>query len=534
MKPKVFDIIIIGRGPVGLTMAATASQLGLSVAIVEKHRDLYGLPRAGHLDHEIVRLLQSIDCAKEMLADSYPTTEYVWVNADGELLLEFDWGEKGISGYNSDYMQFQPVFENAISKRLDDDPNVTQFLEFEAQDFKDDGDKVTLTIAKTRLQAGNPRPVSTNEKQVITGLYIVAADGANSGMRNHLGIEREDLFFNEKWLVVDARKKRDISFEFDCGQICDPRRPVTVLPLGKRHRRWEWALLPGENPANMEKPEKAWELLAERGITPDDVEIVRQLVYTFEARHALEWRRGRVFLMGDAAHTTPPFMGQGMCSGMRDAKNLAWKLDLVGRGVADEGLLETYEQERSPHTRDWTLISLEAGKVPCTLDLEEARIRDQKFRDGWMPPMPDFPKLESGVLALGGDGKPSGLAGTLGLQAVVEKDGRRELFDEFYPSTKFVVISTKADPSSVLSPEQKAALERLGVHFVHVAGSGPADVVDVDGTYTDYFAANSIEAIIHRPDFYVFGGVPKLEDLGLLVDELLGRLHFIPHEMEIA
>ena len=213
MKPRVFDIIIIGRGPVGLTMAATASQLGLSVAIVEKHSDLYGLPRAGHLDHEIVRLLQSIDCAKEMLADSYPTTEYVWVNADGELLLEFDWGEKGISGYNSDYMQFQPVFENAVSKRLDDDPNVTQFLEFEAQDIDDDGDKVTLTIAKTRLQAGNPRPVATNEKQVIAGRYVVAADGANSGMRNHLGIEREDLFFNEKWLVVDARKKREAQFE---------------------------------------------------------------------------------------------------------------------------------------------------------------------------------------------------------------------------------------------------------------------------------------------------------------------------------
>jgi 2-polyprenyl-6-methoxyphenol hydroxylase-like FAD-dependent oxidoreductase len=520
-----YDLVIIGRGPVGLALAALAAQLKLDVAIIERHRDLYSLPRAGHVDHEIVRLFQSLDVAKVMLDDSYPTTEYVWVNAKGETILEFDWGAKGISGYNSDYMQFQPVFESALSEKVSQNDSVDQFLGWEAQTLDDKGEFVESLLAKTKIVPGQHKPVATDETQTIRGSYVVAADGANSGVRAMLGIERDDFGFNEKWLVVDARKKRDFALDFDCGQICDPRRPVTVLPLGKRHRRWEWALLPGETPADLQRPEKAWELLAEQNVTAEDVEIVRQLVYTFEARHAQHWQRGRVFLTGDAAHTMPPFMGQGMCSGLRDAKNLIWKLDLVLRGVCDPAILDSYEIERSPHTRDWTMISLEAGKVPCTLDPEEARLRDEKFRSGWRPPMPDFPKLVDGVLARSTGGIADPLTGTLSLQARVEKDGRIALFDEFFPSTQFVVISTSANPAAVLNPQQITALEALGAWFIHVGDSATANARDTDGSYSAYFRENNIEAIIHRPDFYVFGAVGSLDDLPKLVDELIEQLH---------
>src|SRR5690606_978831 len=131
-----------------------------------------------------------------------------------------------------------------------------------------------------------------------------------------------------------------------------------------------------------------WKLLAEQGVTQDDVEIVRQIVYTFEARIAQQWRKGRTFLIGDAAHTMPPFQGQGMCSGMRDAKNLAWKFDYVLRGIASPDLLDTYQEERYPHVYDWTVISLESGKIPCIVDPKQAEERDAKFRAGWLPPMP--------------------------------------------------------------------------------------------------------------------------------------------------
>jgi len=353
---------------------------------------------------------------------------------------------------------------------------------------------------------------------------VIAADGAGSGIRKLLGIDREDYGFNEKWLVVDARKKRDLQFAFDCGQICDPRRPVTILPLGKRHRRWEWALLPGESAADLEKPEAAWRLLGEQGVTPDDVEIIRQLVYTFEARHATRWREGRVFLAGDAAHTMPPFMGQGMCSGLRDAKNLIWKLHLVLLGVAGEELLDTYEPERSPHTKDWTIISIEAGKIPCTLDPEEARQRDERFKAGWLPPMPDFPKLVNGVLSRTGDGTPAGAAGTLGLQARIRKEGRVELFDEFYPTTAFSVISIAGDPRGVLRPDQIVALNRMGVHLVEL---GPqAGVEDLNGAYRDYMAEIGASVVVNRPDLYVFGACADLAQLPDLIDDLLAQLHY--------
>ena len=528
MKVETYDVIVVGSGPVGLTAAALTDQLGLRTAIVERHRDLYALPRAGHVDHEIVRLFQSLGVADVMLEDSYPTTEYVWVNAEGETILEFDWGAKGISGFNSDYMQFQPVFENALADRIKASEGVSLFLGWEVQDLRDHhGDAVEVVLARTAAVPGHARPVATDETQAIRGRYVIAADGANSGIRSKLGIEREDFGFNEKWLVVDARKKREITFDFDCGQICDPKRPVTVLPLGKRHRRWEWAMLPGESPAELEQPEMAWKLLAERNITPGQVEIVRQLVYTFEARHARAWKRGRILLAGDAAHTMPPFMGQGMCSGLRDAKNLAWKVDLVLRGVADPGLLDSYELERSPHTKDWTLISLEAGKIPCTLDPEEARRRDELFRSGWKPPMPNFPKLVDGVLSRGSDGTAAPLAGTLGLQARVRKDGEDKLFDEFFPSTKFVLLSTVADPATVLSGPHRAALERIGAHLVHVGLTEDASAVDIEGAYGAYFAEHGIQAVLYRPDFYVFGAVADLAGLPSLVAELLERLGYI-------
>ncbi len=525
MSEQIYDVIEIGLGPAGLAMAALTGQREHTIAAVERHAGLYGLPRAGHIDHEIVRVLQSLDCEGPVMADSYPTLEYRWVNADGETLLEFDWGAKGISGWHSDYMQYQPILEDALSARIKADPRVEIFHGWEAVDFREQDDHIEVVVKKTKLIPDSPRPVLTDEERLLRGRYVVGADGANSAVRRFLGIERDDLGFNEKWLDVDARKKRELEFEFDCGQRCDPRRPTTILPLGKRHRRWEWALLPGETVEEFERPEKAWELLGELGVGPNDVEIVRQLVYTFEARIAVRWRQGRFFLIGDAAHTMPPFMGQGMCSGIRDAKNLAWKLDLVLRGLAGDGLLDTFEEERRPHTRDWTIISLEAGKVPCTTDPEEARQRDERFRNGWLPPMPNFPKLVGGILTRDEHGTPAAPAGELGLQARVERTGEAALFDDALDAeAHWQVISIAGDPRSVLSPHEIDFLGRLGVVFAHIATGRDGDAVDIDGDYTAYFGARGIEVVVNRPDFYVFGGARSLADLPGLVDELEAQL----------
>jgi 2-polyprenyl-6-methoxyphenol hydroxylase-like FAD-dependent oxidoreductase len=522
---EIHDVVQIGMGPVGLTMAAVLGQAGHRVAVIERHEGLYGLPRAGHIDHEIMRILQSLDAEGPTLADSYPTTEYVWVNAHGETLLEFDWGARGLSGYNSDYMQYQPVLEDALAGRIRGDDNVTILNGWEATAFHDRGDHIEVVVNRTRMEPGNPRPVATGEQRSVRGRYLIGADGAGSAVRRWLGIERDDLGFNERWLDVDARKKRELTFDFDCGQICDPRRPTCVLPLGKRHRRWEWSLLPGESVEEFERPETAWRLLADLGIGPDDVEIVRQLVYTFEARTAQTFRRGRAFLIGDAAHTMPPFMGQGMCAGMRDAKNLGWKLDLVLRGLAPDALLDSFERELRPHVLDWTLISLEAGKVPCITDPDAARERDARFRDGYRPPMPDFPQVRDGILHRDATGTPAAPAGELSLQARVERDGRVDLFDRaFAAGGRWQVVSTAGDPRALLSLAQRELLDALGTVFAHVGPGADADARDVDGAYAAYGAQHGVEVTIARPDFYVFGAAATLAGLPALVDDLAAQL----------
>ena len=525
MDTKSLDVIIVGRGPAGLVMAATLAKAGHAVAIVERHRDLYGLPRAGHVDHEIMRILQSLGAVDAVLADSYPTTEYVWKNATGETLLEFDWGAPGISGYNSDYMQFQPIMERALSDRVSASPTVVEYFGWSATAFTQTAADVSVTLERADEVTGSMDAHQGKSIVTLCARYLIGADGANSIIRRLCGIERDDLGFNERWLVLDVRKKREITLAFDCGQICDPTRPITILPLGKRHRRWEWAMLPGESRELLEAPETAWRLLADQGVTSDDVEIVRQLVYTFEARLARGWRRGRVFLMGDACHTMPPFMGQGMCSGIRDAKNLAWKLDLVLRGIAGDAILDSYEAEREPHARAWTVISLEAGKIPCTLDAEVARERDEMFRNGWLPPMPDFPKLSAGLIRSYSDGGTPGLAGELGLQGRVRYGGKIDLFDNHFPQHGFSIISTVEDPRRVLTGRQLDALSQIGASFAFITRD-PAgqDPFDVDGTYSDYFGRHGIEAVINRPDFYVFGAVQRLSSLPALVDDLLHQL----------
>ncbi len=517
----MMDIILIGRGPAGLTMAALLARLGHSVAIVERHRDMYGLPRAGHVDHEIVRLLAALDAAEAMLEDSYPTVEYKWVNAAGDTLLDFDWGATSVSGYNSDYMQYQPLIEAALNDRIKASPQVEDFTGWECVEVVNGEDHVDVRVRPASPRAGAAEPVSSDDEVVLRARYLIAADGANSHVRRSLGIPQRDLGFNEQWLVVDARKKREVTLDFDCGQICDPRRPVTVLPLGRRHRRWEWAVMPGEKVRDLEQPDFAWKLLAEQGVGPHDVEIIRQLVYTFEARHAERFRDGRVFLIGDAAHTMPPFMGQGMCSGLRDAANLAWKLDLVLRGAATDALLDTYERERSPHALDWTLISLESGRVPCTLDPELARQRDELFKTGWLPPMPNFPKLVSGILHKVG-GVAAAPAGELGLQARVRKDGRVGLLDSFVQPLAFTIISTEGRPEHALDARQRAALSSIGVTYLWIGEDG--DVEDIDGAYEAYLRVHGAEAVIVRPDFYVFGVAASLADLSGLVGDLLDQL----------
>jgi 2-polyprenyl-6-methoxyphenol hydroxylase-like FAD-dependent oxidoreductase len=519
-----YDVAIVGYGPGAQCLAALLARAGRRVAAFERYPHMYNLPRAGHIDHETVRLVQSVGNVQEFVKTLWEVRDdYVWINGQGQLLMlqpAHDAGES-VSGWYSDYTQWQPNLEHAFDEAARAG-GAEISLGWEAIGLEQDSNGVTLTVARTKLQADG-RPTTTAEQRVVRARYVVGADGANSFVRATLNIDCEDIGSGERWLDVDMATLRPLEFHPNIGQICDPARPRMLMPLGKSHRRFEWMVLPHESTAEMERPEIAWALLKEYGVTPENHQIARQIVYTFQARMATRWRIGRTFLAGDAAHTMPPYAGQGLLSALRDASNLSWKLHLVLGGQAPDRILETYESERRPHVSAWTQVALAEGRVSCELDPVRAAERDARMIAGEKLEVPHAPSLGHGVFQAGRAGN-NGIVGTLGLQARVRTTSGTGRFDDLLGARQFSVLTTGAHPREILSAAQVARLEQLGAILVEVI---PADrqptagaIVDIDGRYQQYLAQHGVAAIVNRPDYYVFGAVAKLAQLPHLVEEL--------------
>jgi 3-(3-hydroxy-phenyl)propionate hydroxylase len=520
-----YDVAVVGLGPTGMTAAALLVHMKHRVVVFERHEALYGLPRAGHVDHEIVRILQDLGVHEQFLADAFETEDYKWYNGNREVILAFPWGGLSESGFNSDFMMYQPVLEDAIYSTFQRHPeSVTMHRGWEVTSCENGDDAVTLSAR--RFSSGPAkREISSDDDLSVEAKYVISADGARSRLRENCGIGRDQQDFNATWLDVDVRVKRPLA-RMNPHQVCDPRRPAFISPLGKRHHRFEWCVLPGESLDEFGQAAKAWELLAEQGVGPDDVDIVRQLVYTFEARVAHQWRKGRVLLAGDAAHTMPPFMGQGACSGMRDAANLAWKLDLILRNVVPASVLDSYQVEREPHTRTWIDLSIRSGDVSCTLDVAKAAERDAALRSGNMPPMPEFPNLTSGLLSTEDRGNPVAPTGTLFIQRNVRRAGRAGLFDDVV-GRGFLLVSAAGDPRTNLPPEALYILKKLDIGVSWIAAEqelSPDAFYDSTGDYRAYFEKYGLAAVVVRPDHYVYGGALLFTDIPSLLSRLAASL----------
>lgn len=517
MVETIFDVVQIGYGPVGQVLAAQLGKRGRTVAVYERHPSLYALPRAGHFDHEIMRIFQSMGCAEEIEVDAFPATKYQWRNAEGELLISFDWDQVGVSGWMSDYLMYQPHIENAIHRAVDNCPSVSINHGWEATDIDLLDDHVQVTFEQP----------STGERRTVKARYLVGADGANSFVRRHLDLPWTDLGFNESWVVLDFKQKRPLEFEFDNGQICDPKRPLCLFQLGKSHRRFEYMVMPGESRDELLTPEHAWKVI-EPWITQDDAQLIRQVIYTFKSGLAGRWSQGRAFLVGDAAHLMPPFLGQGMCSGVRDAMNLAWKLDLVLSGKVGPELLESYEPERSPHIKEIIDLAVQVGNISCMVDPEEVARRDKAFRDGDVPPPPPFPILRAGLIDTAADAHP--VSGQLGPQGQLELGGVCKRSDDIHGTGWQMICDF--DAYEVLDESSFRLLEQLSIQVVRPLAKSPdadgqGSVIDLNGSYRDYFSKNQVRAVIVRPDFYVFGGVSDACALNTLFARLgagLGQL----------
>ena len=386
------DVLVVGLGPVGSVMATLLAKEGLTVIGVERNEEIYPLPRAAHVDHEIMRVFQRLGIIEQIQSSVRVAPAYEFRTARGETLIRIDADTaSSVSGWAQSFMIHQPGIEQALRTAL-----------------VGSGVAVRLgqSVAKV-VQDLHGVSAELDEGAVIRTRYLVACDGASSPVRESLGLPLEDLQFDEPWLVIDALIDAPSLLPQVNLQLCDPARPTTCVHMPAGRHRWEFMLLPGEEPAAMMDDDVIARLLEPWGVA-GHAAVERKAVYRFHGLLAERWREGRILLAGDAAHQMPPFAGQGFCSGVRDAANLAWKLAAVIRGDAAPALLDTYQTERAPHVRSYVDMAIGMGRMVCTLDPAAAAARDAGMlahrAAGGPPPAPPTPAPGPGVFATGSPG----------------------------------------------------------------------------------------------------------------------------------
>ncbi|MEE2058081.1 bifunctional 3-(3-hydroxy-phenyl)propionate/3-hydroxycinnamic acid hydroxylase MhpA [Rhodococcus artemisiae] len=515
MQDKTHDVVIVGAGPVGLALGRMLGLRGHDVTILERWPEPYPLPRAVHFDDEIGRVFQSMNLTEEIKAISEAVPDYYeWRNAAGESLVKIDWSGTGPSGWPTASFFSQPQLEKVLDAAVEEMPNVTLLRGAEVVGIDERADNVEVTFTSTVVK-----------QRQMSARYVIGCDGANSFVRERMGATMHDQGFFFDWLIVDTIPLDDRTWAPQNWQLCDPTRPTTVVSGGPGRRRWEFMRLPGETRDELNTPEKAWELLAAWDRTPENSELERHAVYTFAARWADRWNAGRLALAGDAAHQMPPFAGQGMCSGIRDAANLSWKLDRVLRGESDLALLDSYTSERREHLQHAITMSVELGRVICVLDEKKAAERDTRMIAGGADPakvlpVTALPVLGKGVTAQSGD--VAALRGTLAPQFPVRANGREQLLDE---ATGYGgVLLVRSDAAAQPDPGLQTLLVDTVVHLVTVGDHGAPNLHDVTGTWSHWFDGNGIEAVLIRPDHYIFAAVTDSGQLPGLLAEYRDRL----------
>lgn len=344
------DVLIVGAGPTGLTLATLLSRYGRSVCLVERHPGVYPLPRAVHLDGEVFRILYDVGIGDAFAAVSRPTRGLQLVDARHRLLARFERAAATPAGLPEANLFDQPDLERLLRANLAGCPSVTLLGGHEVTDLVQDAGRVTATVGNSRT---------------ITATYAVGCDGANSLVRGFVGSGLRELGFAQRWLVVDVRSTVEFGAWDGVHQVCDPGRAATYMRIGPDRHRFEIRLRDDETAADFGTVARLRALIdAWAGAARDDqLEVLRATEYTFRARIAETWRDRRVLIAGDAAHLTPPFIGQGMGAGLRDAVNLAWKLAAVLDGTASDALLDTYQAERLPHAEALIRLAVILGRA---------------------------------------------------------------------------------------------------------------------------------------------------------------------------
>lgn len=486
------DVAVIGCGPTGLALARLLALEGLRIAVIDRSRLPIDFPRATHLDDETMRAFQTLGL--QHLEKTFSLVgAYRHYDAEWQTVMEMSLN-RGLTdqGWQSDYMFHQPDFEAVLRGHAYEHPGTATYFGWEAVALDDSGDAVAVSI----------RELSTAEEREITALFVVGCDGANSATLQRMGSTLIDYQATHRSLIVDiipfaANEKLPGRDAFIQGGV---RNPLTFVPIAEPRLRFELMLRPEDDAAAFQRTERAYELLAP-WFSADEYRLLRSDVYEWRSVIAHPWRVGRVLLAGDAAHTMPPHLGQGMCSGIRDALNLAWKLARVVRGESRIDLLDTYETERSAHVATYVAVSAQMANFIETMDAPYAGDTGHAGEDADKTPGPLRPRLGPGVRADDADE----FAGTLSAQPTLATGQR--LDDAI--GYRFGVVGEPACLAAA-SDGTRACLGSLG-----------AVIVDDDSeALRNWVQALGAAAVVVRPDRYVYGTAHSADE----VDALVGRL----------
>jgi 3-(3-hydroxy-phenyl)propionate hydroxylase len=351
---SVIPVVVVGAGPTGICAATLLAQRGVECLVLDRWPEVYRQPRAVHLDDETCRVLARLGVYEEFTAISRPARGLRLVDTDMRVLAEFARPAVGAYGFPQATMFDQPDLETLLRANLARQPRATLRANVEVTAVTQDGpDQVRVDV--TDRATGRP--------DAVLARYLLGCDGANSVVRAAIGAVMQNLRFEQRWLVVDVATDADLGEWEGVHQVCDPERAATYMRIGETRYRWEFRLRDGETSADFASLSALHPLIAPwtKAVPAGELDVVRVAEYTFRAQLADRWRDRRVFLLGDAAHLTPPFVGQGMGAGLRDAVNLAWKLAGVLAGVLPDDVLDTYQQERRPHARSMIRLAILVG-----------------------------------------------------------------------------------------------------------------------------------------------------------------------------
>lgn len=496
------DVVIVGLGPTGMVLANFLGQMGWSVVGLERDEDIYYAPRAVHFDDEIMRIFQAIGLSDEIGRTSEPFTDAEFLaKANGKPRLRTKIGSQDMRyGHHGAWWFHQPTLERQLWQGMARFANVDAIRGAEVTAIKQDGDGVTATA---KLSDGSVRNVRSR--------YMIGCDGGRSFVRKSANLPLASADFDEAWVVVDAKARcggKDPTLPVNHRQVCNPKQPVTYVPMAGPYYEWQFMVTGGKSEREATNPAFVRSQL-KQFVDLDRIEINRIAHYKFHALWAEKWRNGRILLAGDSAHQMPPFLGQGMCSGVRDAQSLAWRLDLVLAGRAHEAILNDYEQERADHVSHIIKGAMFLGRVIQTKRPLIAALRNALLF--W--PANNFQSLNRLFYQTANRKQPlkrgffgatrRKLAGHLAIQPTVSANGQDVLLDDLL-GTDFVIVArrgTLAKQASAVSSLQ-AASGVLLLEFGPPVSRSP--IVDRDGKLTAWMDAHDADFVVLRPDRYVF------------------------------